>query len=249
MHHHRLRGLIVLILLVIAGAAPGRAGSTDLTPATARLQARLEGLAVTPGCPVYLRIFKLERLLEVWLADSSGRFHRLKTYPICAYGGFPGPKLAEGDAQSPEGFYTIQRQQLHPDSQYHLALDVGYPNEFDRFWQRSGSSIMIHGDCSSVGCFAMGNQGIEEIYLLVERALPHQGEVPIHIFPFRLTDDNLDKFSDSPWIDFWWSLELAYRLFETQHRVPRILVQQGQYRIAPSPATVPSIVSARLPPS
>jgi len=181
------------------------------------------------GQPVFLRIFKMPGTLEVWLQNGLA-FKLFKKYQICKYSGYPGPKLYEGDWQSPEGFYSITSDQMNPNSQYHLSFNVGYPNAFDRARKRTGDSIMVHGDCSSRGCFAMGNSRIEEIYLLLHAALSQgQNTIALHIFPFPMTNANMRKFKKSPWIGFWQNLQQGYQAFESSHQVPVISVYKGKY--------------------
>ena len=140
------------------------------------------------GDPVFVRIFKQEGQLELWL-KKNGRYALYKTFPICKWSGRLGPKLKEADYQSPEGFYSVSAKQLNPHSNYYRAFNVGYPNAFDRQNGRTGGLVMVHGACKSVGCFAMTDRGIEEIYGFVEAALrAGQKEIPVHIFPFRMTD-------------------------------------------------------------
>ena len=105
--------------------------------------------------PILVRIFKEEAELEVWKQDTTGRFQILKTYPICRWSGDLGPKLQEGDRQAPEGFYTVTPKLMHPNSNFYLAINIGYPNSFDKANNRDGSLLMVHGDCSSRGCYAM----------------------------------------------------------------------------------------------
>ncbi len=191
-----------------------------------------KGFAV--GQPVYVRIFKLPGTLELWMDKGHGSYDLFKTYKVCNYSGFPGPKVNEGDWQSPEGFYNVSAKQMKPNSQYHLAFDVGYPNDFDASNNRSGSLIMVHGDCQSVGCFAMTDNRIEEIYLLTHAALLRgQEQFSVHIFPFALTPQNMKKFAASPWIKFWKSLEPGFSAFEHYRQVPEVAVANGEYVITP----------------
>ena len=140
------------------------------------------------GAPAYVRIFKKEGELELWL-KVNGRYSLYRTFPICKWSGRLGPKVKEADYQSPEGFYSVSARQLNPHSNYHLAFNVGYPNAFDRQNGHTGGLVMVHGNCKSVGCFAMTDKGIEEIYGFVAAALSAgQREVPVHIFPFHMTD-------------------------------------------------------------
>jgi len=121
--------------------------------------------------PILVRIFKEEAELEVWKQDSTGRFQFLKVYPICRWSGDLGPKLYEGDRQAPEGFYTVTPELMNPNSNYYLAINTGYPNSFDKANNRNGSLLMIHGDCSSSGCYAMTDEQISEIYSLARDSL------------------------------------------------------------------------------
>ena len=116
--------------------------------------------------PILIRIFKEESELEVWKQDTTGRFELLKVYPICRWSGDLGPKITEGDRQAPEGFYTITPGLMNPNSNYYLAINTGFPNAYDRANDRHGGFLMIHGDCSSRGCYAMTDEQIGEIYSL-----------------------------------------------------------------------------------
>lgn len=196
---------------------------------SARLEAELARQAFRPGSPLFIRIFKMPGELEIWLLKNGG-YSLFKTYSICDFSGFLGPKLAEGDWQSPEGFYSVDVEQMNPDSSYHLSFNIGYPNEFDRQQDRRGTNIMIHGSCSSTGCFAMGNGRMEEIYFLAHAALAGgQQSFPVHIFPFRMTRKNMDKYRDSPWYSFWQQLQPGYLLFEQWKTIPQISVADGKY--------------------
>ena len=195
------------------------------------LSKRLKDLNATMGNPVYIRIFKEASLLEVWVR-SGMQYTLLKNYFICAYSGGLGPKEKEGDRQSPEGFYAVKRQQLNPNSKFHLSFNLGYPNAYDRAHKRTGSFLMVHGNCVSIGCYAMTNAKIEEIYALVESALK-KGEkfVPVHIYPFRMSDENMAQYADNKWFDFWVNLKEGYDYFETEKIPPHIQVRNGKYLI------------------
>lgn len=158
------------------------------------------------GSPALLRAFKESGELELWLAGDAG-WQRFRTYAVAAQSGGLGPKQREGDRQVPEGRYGVTASALNPASSYHLSFNIGYPNAEDRRLGRTGSFIMIHGGAASVGCLAMTDPWIEEIYLIVEAALrAGQEEVPVHIFPFRMHEERLRAAADSPWHDFWRSL-------------------------------------------
>ena len=198
---------------------------------TPLLSAALEDRGLSFGAPVYLRIFKEDRQLELWVEAPDG-FRLFRSYEICAFSGDLGPKLREGDRQSPEGFYEVRQGALNPASAYHLSFNLGFPNAYDRAQGRSGSFLMVHGNCLSVGCYAMTDAGIEEIYVLVEAALRGgQDFVPVHAFPFRPTSARMARAAASPWHGFWTDLASAYQLFDTTTRLPQIKVTDGRYRI------------------
>jgi len=196
------------------------------------------------GQPAFVRIFKQEGQLELWL-KQNGRFTLYKTYPVCKWSGQLGPKQREADYQSPEGFYSVSTKQLNPRSNYHLAFNVGYPNAYDRQHGRTGGLVMVHGNCKSVGCFAMTDAGIDEIYGFVAAALSGgQREVPVHIFPFRMSETAIAKHTGAgggwlafvggaaaapQWGDFWRNLKEGYDLFESTGEPPAAFACNGRY--------------------
>ena len=183
------------------------------------------------GDRVFIRIFKQEALLEVWIKPQDA-YTLLKTYRICAYSGKLGPKRKEGDRQSPEGFYAVNRHSLNPHSKFHLSFNLGYPNAYDRAHGRTGSYLMVHGNCVSIGCYAMTDAKIEEIYGLVEKALKKgQSSVQVHIYPFRMTEENMAAYSHYRWYDFWVNLKEGYDYFEMEHVPPKIGVEKKRYVI------------------
>lgn len=228
---------LVLLQTVTAFSAPVEPIVTDkvlsiLNRVTPRLESELSVKGFRLGAPIFVRIFKLPGELEVWM-ERDGRYKLFKTYPICSFSGYPGPKRHEGDWQSPEGFYAVSATQMNPRSSYHLSFNIGYPNEYDRLQNRSGSNIMVHGNCSSRGCFAMNDYRMEEIYTLAHTALMNgQEEFAVHIFPFAMTPLNLTKFKTSPWIDFWKNLREGYDAFEQSRQVPEIQVSSGRYIVS-----------------
>jgi len=185
------------------------------------------------GAPLLVRIFKEPKELEVWLLDkASGRFALFRTYPIRKYSGALGPKLKEGDGQAPEGFYSVTPERMNPLSRFHLSFDVGYPNDFDRSLGRTGSAIMVHGGGMSIGCFAMGDEAIEEIYTLAESALRNgQSTFSVHIFPFRMTDAMMKAHEGSHWLDFWRNLKEGYDYFENKGMPGDVVVEGGRYAL------------------
>lgn len=203
------------------------------TPDLGDLEKRLAASGLEPGAPVFIRIFKLEFELELWIKRGD-RFQRFAVYPICRWSGLLGPKLIEGDWQAPEGFYTVDAKALNPASRWHRAFNLGFPNAFDRSQGRTGSYLMVHGGCSSIGCYAMTDAVIDEIWRLVSAALQRgQQRFHVHIFPFRMTDANLARRSGAPWAAFWRDLKPGYDAFEATRVPPSIAVCQGRYAVAP----------------
>lgn len=195
------------------------------------LEERLSLLSAKVGDPVFIRIFKEESLLEVWIRSGT-EYQHLIDYYICAYSGYLGPKLQEGDRQAPEGFYKVKKYQLNPNSKFHLSFNLGYPNTYDRAHERTGSFLMVHGNCVSDGCYAMTDEKIEEIYTLVESALQKsQKYVHVHAFPFRMTDVNMALYSESEWYDFWVNLKEGYDYFEAEKLPPHVKVENELYTI------------------
>ena len=180
--------------------------------------------------PILVRIFKEESELEVWKQDTSGRFELLKVYPICRWSGDLGPKITEGDRQAPEGFYTITPGLMNPNSNYYLAINTGFPNAYDRANDRHGGFLMIHGDCSSRGCYAMTDEQIGEIYSLArESFLGGQPSFQIQAYPFRMTPANLARHRTSPHLAFWKMLKIGNDHFEATHLEPKVDVCDKHY--------------------
>jgi murein L,D-transpeptidase YafK len=178
---------------------------------------------------------------------DDGRFYHLKTFPICNWSGQLGPKLREGDRQSPEGFYTISQEQMNPNSQYHLAFNLGYPNPFDKSNRRTGDALMVHGGCGSSGCYAMTDALMEELYALVREAFEGgQDVVHVHAFPFRMTRANMARHSRSKWRGFWHTLKQGYDYFELTRQVPAVAVCNRRYLVNVKMA--PGIDPAKLDP-
>lgn len=203
-------------------------GTPDLANRSERLAAK--GLKI--GDALFIRIFKSESELEVWMRKESGEFVLFETYPICHWSGTLGPKVEEGDKQNPEGFYTVTRQQLHLVGRWPRSLNLGFPNPFDKALGRTGSYILVHGGCTSVGCFAMTNAVVAEIYDLAEAALKKgQGHLHVHAFPFRMTEENLARHTESPWYQFWSNLKEGYDAFEQTRVPPRIGVCSSRYSV------------------
>jgi murein L,D-transpeptidase YafK len=179
--------------------------------------------------PILVRIFKEEAELEVWKQDTTGRFQILKVFPICRWSGDLGPKLHEGDRQAPEGFYTVTPELMNPNSNFYLAINTGYPNSFDKANNRDGSALMIHGDCSSSGCFAMTDEQIGEIYALARDSLLGRPSFQIQAYPFRLTPANLARHRTHPQLAFWKMLKIGNDHFEATHLEPKVDVCNRRY--------------------
>ena len=180
--------------------------------------------------PILVRLFKEEAELEVWKQDKEGRFALLKTYPICRWSGELGPKIKEGDRQAPEGFYNISPGQMNPNSQYYLSFDLGYPNAYDRSYGRTGSQLMVHGDCSSRGCYSMTDEQISEIYALGRDAFfGGQRSFQVQAYPFRMTAQNFAKHRNNPNIAFWKMLKKGNDHFEVSRLEPKVSFCEKRY--------------------
>ena len=197
------------------------------------LTQRLAPLGLSVGDAVFVRIIKQESLLELWMrAKTQSQFTLAHRYPICTYSGSLGPKTRVGDGQAPEGFYSVRRGQLNPASSYHLAFNLGYPNAYERAQGWTGDYLMVHGNCVSIGCYAMGDAAIEEIYTLIDAALgAGQAAVPVHAFPFRFDAAHEAMRAASPNADFWQQLKAGYLGFEATHVPPVVSVRDGRYRV------------------
>jgi len=201
-----------------------------IKPLPSALTGKIASIGSTPGAPMMIRIFKQTNELEVWKRSSAGGFKLLKTYEICSYSGDLGPKVREGDRQSPEGFYNITPGLLNPNSNYYLAFNTGFPNKFDRAYGRTGSDLMVHGDCSSRGCYAMTDEGISEIYALARETFKGgNASFQLQIFPFRMTAENLARNAKSPNMSFWKNIKAGYDRFEIARTPPTWDVCNKQY--------------------
>jgi len=191
---------------------------------------QMENYNMDRGAPVLIRIYKEERTLEVWKQDRTGKFAPLQSYPICKFSGKLGPKIAQGDYQAPEGFYDITPAQMNPQSSEYLSFNIGFPNAFDRSLGRTGSFLMVHGGCRSVGCYAMTDYQMEEIYGLVEEAFRGgQDRVQLQAFPFQMTAENLMRHSDDPSAPFWEMLKTGSDAFSAAGVPPKVGVCNQHY--------------------
>ncbi|MGD9739124.1 MAG: L,D-transpeptidase family protein [Bauldia sp.] len=205
-----------------------------MAPIPPELMSRIEAIGSTPMAPIYVRIFKEESVFEVWKRRVDGEYALLATYEICAWSGELGPKRVEGDRQAPEGFYTVTPAQLNPNSSYHLSFDLGYPNAFDRSLDRTGSHLMVHGACSSAGCYSMTDETVEIIYALVREAFRGgQRAFQVHAFPFRMTPENMARHRGNENFAFWQMLKEGYDHFEVTHLPPDVEVCDFRYVFDP----------------
>jgi len=229
------RTLITLLMTAAAMALAGcNSGVTPngrhMQPLSARTVAELEARNMQQQAPILLRIFKEESELEVWKHDHTGTFALFRTYPICRWSGELGPKIKQGDRQAPEGFYTITPGLMNPNSSYYLAINTGFPNAYDRANGRTGAFLMIHGDCSSSGCYAMTDEQIAEIYALAREAfLGGQKSFQLQAFPFRMTPVNMARHRNSPHMAFWRMLKHGYDHFEVARLEPKVDVCEKRY--------------------
>ncbi|WP_168415755.1 peptidoglycan meso-diaminopimelic acid protein amidase [Erwinia amylovora] len=196
---------------------------TPLAPVSKELRKQLIGI------PVYLQIFKEERTLELY-GKIGNEYRLLNSFPICKFSGGLGPKRVQGDFKSPEGFYSVSLSQLKPDSRYYRAINVGFPNEYDRQQGYQGKYLMIHGNCVSIGCYAMTDAYMDEIYRYVEAALRNgQPRIEVSIYPFRMTASNMQRHRYSTYINFWKQLQPGYAQFEQTKQPPAVAVSAGKY--------------------
>jgi murein L,D-transpeptidase YafK len=207
------------------------------TPDFSKLSTRLSAHGVKLGDPVFVRIFKRDFELELWM-QRDGRFHKFQTYPICRWSGLLGPKIAQGDKQAPEGFYTVDSKALNPNSRWHRSFNLGFPNAFDQSLGRTGSFIMVHGGCGSVGCYAMTNPAIDELWQIITAALAgSQKRFQVQVFPFRMSAENIQEYSNSQHAAFWNELKAGYDLFEVGNVPPKVSVC-GQRYVVQEPGRV-----------
>ena len=186
------------------------------------------------GAPVFIQITKKPAELKVYIESDDGTFQLFQTYEICAYSGGIGPKKKRGDAKSPEGFYSVRPDQMNPASSYHLSFNLGYPNAFDRSKGYTGDFLMVHGDCVSIGCYAMTDAAIEEIWALMTAAFEEgQSQIDVHIFPFRMNWPQRAVLPNHPDRQFWSTLAPAWAAFAKTQIPPIITVASEQYVISP----------------
>jgi murein L,D-transpeptidase YafK len=221
----------VIALNVTALADTDKANAPIPAPTLALMAAKNTSAAA----PLLIRTYKKEAELEIWKLAKDGRYVHIKTFPICRWSGQLGPKQVKGDRQAPEGFYSVSRRQMNPNSHYYLSFDTGFPNAYDKAHNATGGNLMVHGTCSSAGCYAMTDKQIGEIYAIAREALGGgQQAFQFQAFPFRMTAQNLAKYRTDKNIDFWRQLKEGSDRFEATREEPVVNVVAGRYTFAPS---------------
>lgn len=214
---------LLLGAFVLTGCITVDGDDRHLKPIPARLISEMSAKGMSPGAPILVRIFKKESELEVWKRDRSGQYALLKTYPICRWSGQLGPKTSEGDRQAPEGFYAVTADLMNPRSQFYLSFNLGYPNALERSQGYTGSALMVHGACTSSGCFAMSDDGVAEIYALAREAFTGgQRSFQVQAFPFRMTPENMALHRGNPNFAVWQNLKEGSDHFEATKQPPTV---------------------------
>ncbi len=239
MASHFVRIAVIVAALALAGC---NETLEDISPKAEKqlphkLVQSMRARGMTKSSPIMLRIFKEEGKLEVWKQKDTGRYALATSYDICKWSGKLGPKFTEGDRQAPEGFYQINPWQMNPRSNYHLAFNIGYPNTYDRVHGRTGSNLMVHGACSSAGCYSMTDEQVEEIYAFARDAFRGgQEDFQVQAFPFRMTPENMARYRDDPNYEFWTMLKEGYDHFEITKVPPKVDVCGRRYVFNSLPA-------------
>jgi murein L,D-transpeptidase YafK len=234
-----VRALVTSAALAGAGVLMAGCNSDEISlannakanqPVPPKLVADMTAKDMDLQSPILVRLYKQEAELEIWKQDRSGKFALLKTYPICRWSGDLGPKVREGDRQAPEGFYTISPAQMNPQSAYYLSFNTGYPNAFDKALGRTGSQLMVHGDCSSRGCYAMTDEQIAEIYSLGrESFFGGQKSFQLQAYPFKMTPVNMARHRNNPNMPFWKMIKEGNDQFEVTKQEPKVDFCEKKY--------------------
>ncbi|TCR65555.1 murein L,D-transpeptidase YafK [Bosea sp. BK604] len=226
----RLAAALALGASVLSGCVVGEGDTRHLQPLPAKLVAQMSAKGMTQADPIFVRIYKKESELEVWKRDRSGSYALLKTYPMCRWSGQLGPKKQEGDRQAPEGFYTVTADLMNPRSQFYLSFNLGYPNTLERSLGYSGSALMVHGACTSAGCFAMTDDGVTEIFGLAREAFASgQASFQVQALPFRMTPENMARYRGNANIAYWRNLKEGVDHFDATRQPPRLAACGGRY--------------------
>ncbi|MBO6919371.1 MAG: hypothetical protein JJ858_13140 [Rhizobiaceae bacterium] len=224
---------------VVLAASLALAGCNDTLTSVAnkaehplpdKLVKKMKAQGMTTRSPILMRIFKEENTLEIWKQKPNGRYEIVTNYGICKWSGQLGPKFKEGDRQAPEGYYNIRKHQMNPNSSYYLSFNMGFPNRFDRAHGRTGSNLMVHGACSSAGCYSMTDEQVLEIFGFARDAFKGGQEAfQVQAFPFRLTPENMARYKDHESFDFWNQIREGYDHFEITKRPPKVDVCEKRY--------------------
>ena len=195
-----------------------------------KLQDKMAAKNMEKYSPILVRVFKEESVVEIWKQTRTGKYDLISTYNICKWSGKLGPKYMEGDRQAPEGFYTIRPSQMNPNSNYYLAFNIGFPNAYDQVNGRTGQHLMVHGACSSSGCYSMSDENIAQIYAFGRDSFKGgQREFQLEAFPFRMTAENMARYRNDPNYKFWTMLKEGYDIFEVTKRPPKVDVCEKRY--------------------
>lgn len=228
-----LGGFLLVTAMALAGCQDESIkdfGPKAERPLPDKLVQSMKAKGMTKYSPVMFRIFKEEGTFEVWKRKDTGRYELVTTYDICKISGELGPKFTEGDRQAPEGFYPIRPYQMNPKSSYYLSFDTGFPNAFDRSHGRTGANLMVHGACSSSGCYSMSDEQVAQIYAFARDAFRGgQTEIQLEAFPFRMTAANMARYRNDPNFGFWQMLKEGYDHFEITKVPPKVDVCERRY--------------------
>ncbi|MBA1158865.1 L,D-transpeptidase family protein [Microvirga mediterraneensis] len=236
-----------LVLALAACQGDGSTSSTKhLAPIPSATMALMASKGMSQNDPILMRSFKKESEIEVWKRGRDGKYALLKTYPMCRWSGQLGPKIREGDRQAPEGFYTVTPGQMNPNSSLYLSFNLGYPNEYDRAHGRTGSHLMVHGSCSSSGCFAMTDEAISEVSALARESFASgQRGFQFQSYPSRMTAENLAKHRLDPNIAFWKNLKEGSDYFEVAREEPKVSVANRQYAFSGDASVLAAVAQKR----
>jgi murein L,D-transpeptidase YafK len=238
--------LAASLTLALAACQGENRSTRHLAPIPPATMALMETKGMSQNDPILMRAYKKESEIEVWKRGSDGRYALLKTYPMCRWSGQLGPKTQEGDRQAPEGFYAVTPAQMNPNSSFHLSFDLGYPNAYDRSHGRTGAHLMVHGSCSSSGCFAMTDEAISEVYALARESFASgQRSFQFQSYPFRMTAENLAKHRLDPNIAFWRNLKEGSDYFELAKQEPQVSVASGQYAFSGDASVMAAVAQKR----
>ncbi|WP_262030857.1 murein L,D-transpeptidase family protein [Microvirga sp. Mcv34] len=237
---------LTLALAACQSEGVSTSSTKHLAPIPAATMALMASKGMSQNDPILMRSYKKESEIEVWKRGRDGRYALLKTYPMCRWSGQLGPKTREGDRQAPEGFYTVTPAAMNPNSQLYLSFNLGYPNAYDRAHGRTGAHLMVHGSCSSQGCFAMTDEAISEVYALARESFASgQRGFQFQSYPFRMTAENLAKHRYDPNIAFWKNLKEGSDYFEVAKQEPQVSVVNRQYAFGGDASVMTAVAQKR----